>query len=321
MTGQSSRASVIGADHPAARIAWEHLALPALTRRDRLDLFHGTVNVTPLGLPCPSVVTIHDLAFLRFPEQVTAKRYRYLSRTVRSSVKRATGVLAVSEGTKRDIVDLLGVEPGKIVVTPLGVDERFRRIDDAALTHFREQAGIERPFVLFVGTLEPRKNLPRLVEAFTLIAKDVPHDLVVIGPEGWLTSEIHESSARLLDRGRIQFRGFVPDGQLPAWYSASDLFAYPSLYEGFGLPALEAMACGAPVLTSSVSSMPEVVGDAGLTVDPLDSQAISDGMLKVLSEPGLREDLRRRGPERAKRFTWHRTAELTVAAYREAIRR
>jgi glycosyltransferase involved in cell wall biosynthesis len=315
------RPARIKVERPAARIAWEHLALPALTRRDHLDLFHGTVNVVPPGLPCPSVVTIHDLAFLRYPEQVTAKRYQYLSRTIRSSVKRAAQILSVSEATKRDIVELLSVEPEKIAVTPLGVDERFRRIDEAALSHFREQAGIERPFMLFVGTLEPRKNLPRLVEAFTLIASNVPHDLVVIGPEGWLTSEIHESAARLLDRGRIQFRGFVPDGQLPAWYSACDLFAYPSLYEGFGLPPLEAMACGAPVLTSSISSLPEVVGDAAQTVDPLDSQAISAGMLNVLSDANLRDDLRRRGPEQAKRFTWHRTAALTVEAYREAVRR
>jgi glycosyltransferase involved in cell wall biosynthesis len=318
---RSSRPAQISVGHPGARIAWEHLALPALTRRDHLDLFHGTVNVIPLGLPCPSVVTIHDLAFLRFPEQVTAKRYQYLSRTIRSSVKRAARVLSVSEATKRDIVELLYVAPEKIAITPLGVDERFRRIDEDALSHFREQAGIERPFVLFVGTLEPRKNLPRLVEAFTLIASDVPHDLVVIGPEGWLTSEIHGSSRQLLDRGRIQFRGFVPDGQLPAWYSACDLFAYPSLYEGFGLPPVEAMACGAPVLTSSVSSLPEVVGDAALTVDPLDTEAISAGMLRVLSDANLRDDLRRRGPEQAKRFTWQRTAELTVEAYREAVRR
>jgi glycosyltransferase involved in cell wall biosynthesis len=311
----------IPTERPEVRILSEHLALPAFTRRDHLDLFHGTVNVVPPGLPCPSVVTVHDLAFLRFPDQVTKRRYHYLSRTIRGSVKRATRVIAVSEGTKRDIVELLDVAPEKIAVTPLGVDERFRPLEKEALATFRHQAGIEGPFALFVGTLEPRKNLPRLVEAFSMIAEEVPHDLMVIGPEGWLTSEIRETSARLLDRGRLQFRGFVPDGQLPAWYSACDLFAYPSLYEGFGLPALEAMACGAPVLTSCVSALPEVVGDAALPVSPTDVQAIAEGMKRLLLDSELRRDLQRRGIERSKTFTWARTAELTVKLYREAAGR
>jgi glycosyltransferase involved in cell wall biosynthesis len=319
--GEGWRTAPLKTERPAARIAWEHLAIPALTRRDDIDLFHGTVNVVPPRLPCPSVVTVHDLAFLRFPDQVTKRRYRYLSRMIRGSVNRATKVIAVSESTKRDIVELLDVAPEKIAVTPLGVDERFRPLDEEALATFRQQAGIERSFALFVGTLEPRKNLPRLVEAFSIIADDVPHDLVVIGPEGWLTNEIHETSARLLERGRLQFRGFVSDGQLPAWYSACDLFAYPSLYEGFGLPALEAMACGAPVLTSSVSALPEVVGDAALTVSPTDSQTIAEGMRRLLMDSELRRDLRHRGIERSKVFTWARTAELTVEVYREAAGR
>lgn len=317
----SLRTAAIDVERPTARIAWEHLALPMLARRDHLDIFHGPVNAIPLGLPCPSIVTVHDLAFLRFPDQVTAKRYQYLSRTVRASVRRAKRVIAVSEGTKQDIVELLDFAPEKIAVTPLGVDARFQALDEAGLKQFRSQAGIERPYVLFVGTLEPRKNLPRLVEAFSTIASDVPHDLVIIGPEGWLTSNIHESAAQLLEQRRIQFRGFVPDGQLPAWYSACDLFAYPSLYEGFGLPALEAMACAAPVLTSCVSALPEVVGDAALTVDPLDVHAIADGMRQILTNADLRIDLGRRGPERSRQFTWARTAELTVEVYREAAQR
>jgi glycosyltransferase involved in cell wall biosynthesis len=310
----------IRGERPESRVIWEHLGLLALARKDRLDLFHGPVNVVPPGLPCPSVVTIHDLALLRFPEQVTKKRYRYLSRTISASVKRASRVVTVSESTKRDIVELLSTEAEKIAVTPLGVDERFRRLDREGLARFREQAGIEGPFALFVGTLEPRKNLTRLLEAFALIANDVAHDLVVIGPEGWLTSEIHETASRLIKRGRVQFRGFVPDGQLPAWYSACDLFAYPSLYEGFGLPVLEAMACGAPVLTSNDSALPEVVGDAAVTVDPSSVDAIAEGMKRVLTNVELADDLGRRGPYRAKNFTWSRTAELTVAAYREVAR-
>jgi glycosyltransferase involved in cell wall biosynthesis len=312
------RAPVRG-ERPESRILWEHLGLPGLARRDHLDLFHGPVNVVPPGLPCPSIVTVHDLAFMRFPEQVTKKRYQYLSRTLAASVKRASRVITVSESTKRDIVELIEAAPAKISVTPLGVDERFRRLDQDAIEVFRQQAGIERPFVLFVGTLEPRKNLARLIEAFALIANDVPHDLFVIGPEGWLTSGIYETAERLRERGRVQLRGFVPDGQLPVWYSACDLFAFPSLYEGFGLPALEAMACGAPVVASGTSSLPEITGDAGINVDPTDVEAIAEGMRRVLIEPNLASDLSRRGQDRAKTFTWTKTADLTVKAYREAV--
>jgi glycosyltransferase involved in cell wall biosynthesis len=318
LAGSWKRAPV-GGERPESRILWEHLGLPAMARKDKLDLFHGPVNVVPPGLPCPSVVTIHDLALLRFPEQVTKRRYQYLSRTMSASAKRAGRIITISEHTKRDIVELLHVEPEKIAVTPLGVDNRFRPLESGAIAQFRSQAGIERPFVLFVGTLEPRKNLPNLLNAFAFITNDVPHDLVVIGPEGWLTSGIHETAERLQRSGRVQFRGFVPDGQLPAWYSACDLFAFPSLYEGFGLPALEAMACGAPVVTSTTSSLPEVVDAAAIIVDPSNVEAIAGGMRQVLTEPELARDLSRRGQERAKVFTWSRTAELTVDVYREAV--
>jgi glycosyltransferase involved in cell wall biosynthesis len=274
----------------------------------------------PPGLLCPSIVTIHDLALLRFPHQVSKRRYLYLSRKLRSSAKRARRIIAVSESTKNDIVELLDVDPARITVTPLGVDERFHRLDESSINAFRKQVGMERPFVLFVGTLEPRKNLPALLSAFESIADDVPHDLVLIGPEGWLTDEIHEMANFLQRSGRLQLRGFVPDGQLPAWYSACDLFAFPSLYEGFGLPALEAMACGAPVVTSGTSSLPELVGDGAVMIDPTSAEAIAGGLRRVLTTPALSADLSHRGQERAKSFTWRCTAELTVEAYREAVR-
>jgi glycosyltransferase involved in cell wall biosynthesis len=264
-------------------------------------------------------VTIHDLAFLRWPDQVPTRRYRYLSRELTASAKRASRILAVSEATKWDIVERFEIDPAKIVCTPLGVDARFRPVTADALNEFRVAKGIKRPYILSVATLEPRKNLLRLLDAFAMVADLVPHDLVLVGPEGWLMKTIHERLQRSALADRVRVTGFVPDEELPAWYSGADLFAYPSLYEGFGLPPLEAMACGVPVLTSNCSSLPEVVGDAALTVEPTQTEAIADGMSHLLTDESLAADLRLRGPHRAAGFTWERTAALTVAAYREAV--
>jgi glycosyltransferase involved in cell wall biosynthesis len=306
-------------DRPETRLAWEHFALPVASRRARVDLVHGPVNVVPRGLPGPSVVTIHDLAFLRWPDQIPARRYRYLARELTASAKRATRILAVSEATKRDLVERLGIDPAKIACTPLGVDARFRPMVSGKIDEFRVAKGVTRPYILSVATFEPRKNLPRLLDAFAMVADRVPHELVLVGPEGWLTGAIHEQLQRPALADRVRVTGFVPDEELPAWYSGADLFAYPSLYEGFGLPPLEAMACGVPVLTSNCSSLPEVVGDAALMVDPTDTGAIADGILRVLTAQAFATDLRQRGPRRAAGFTWERTAALTVAAYREAV--
>jgi glycosyltransferase involved in cell wall biosynthesis len=305
------------ADNPALRVAWEHAVLPIVARRDRLDLFHGTMNVLPRRLPCPGIVTIHDLAFLRWPEQVPARRHRYLSAGVRDAARRAARIVAVSESTRADVVELMGVDPDRVAVTHLGVDPRFRPPGDGERAAFRERKRIVRPYVLAVGNLEPRKNLPALLRAFALLAPDVPHDLVLVGAEGWLTGEIHATLAALRLGDRVRMTGFVGDDELIAWYGAADLFVYPSLYEGFGLPVVEAMACGVPVVTSNVSSLPEVAGDAAVTVGPRDDDAIADGMRRVLTDAALANDLRRRGWRRAAEFTWGRTAAQTVAVYRE----
>ncbi len=305
-------------ERPTGRALWEQTVLPGLVRRDRVDVLHGPVNVAPLLAPCATVVTVHDLAYLRLPDRLPTGRRRYFAALTRASVRRASRVLAVSESTKRDIVELLGVPPEQIAVTPLAADPSFRPVTGEALEVFLGEQGIVRPFVLSVGTLEPRKNLPTLLRAFARIAAEMPHDLVLAGPEGWMTDEIHETRRRLDLGDRLRFTGYVDAEALPAWYSAADLFVYPSLYEGFGLPPLEAMACGTPVITSDVSSLPEVVGDAGLTVPPTDEMALAEAMRRVLGDPAIGADLRKRGLERAKRFSWEQTAALTVAAYRDA---
>lgn len=317
--GVEARRAWVPTERPPARLAWERAALPILARRDRLSLFHGTVNTLPAALPCPAIVTVHDLALLRWPEQVPARRFRYLSRAIPHAVRRAARVLAVSEATKRDLVELLKVPSEKIAVTPLGVDERFHPVSKVELGGFRERHGLTRPFLLTVCTLEPRKNLPRLLEAFALV-RDTDRQLVIVGPEGWLTGGLRETLERLDLRNRVRLTGFVPDDELPLWYNAADLFVFPSLYEGFGLPVLEAMACGAPVVTSNISSLPEVAGDAAIYVEPESVESIAKGIEAALGNSETRERMSRIGVRRAREFTWRRTAELTAAAYREVLR-
>ena len=317
--GLNGRYTPIPVTNPAIRIGWEMAALPLLTRLNRLGLFHGTVNALPMGLGCPAVVTIHDLALFRWPEQVPRRRYHYLSRAIRSAVKSADRVLAVSEATKADIVELLGVDPRKIAVTPLGVDERFTPPTADRLATFRGQPEMNVPYLLTVGTLEPRKNLPRLLEAFAELKDEIPHRLVLVGPEGWRTGAMQDALTRLDLGDRVHFTGFVRDEQLPLWYAGADVVVVPSIYEGFGLPVVEAMACGAVVVTSNVSSLPEVAGGAALLIDPSSSGSIAEGIRRILDDSGLRIDLRKKGTLRAREFTWQRTAEATVAAYREVL--
>ncbi|HEY7033362.1 MAG TPA: glycosyltransferase family 1 protein [Thermomicrobiales bacterium] len=314
---RSWRRAWVPSDRPPLRIAWEQTALPVAARRDRLDVFHGTMNVLPRSLPCPAVVTVHDLAFLRWPDQVPARRYRYLSVGLKAATKRAARIIAVSASTKSDLVELLAVDPSRITVTHLGVDARFRPPGAEERRALLDRHRLVRPYLLAVGNLEPRKNLPALLRAFARLAPDIPHDLVLIGAEGWLTGEIHATLAALRLGGRVRMTGFVDDDELPVWYGAADLFVYPSRYEGFGLPVVEAMACGTPVVTSNVSSLPEIGGDAALLVDPADEASIADGVRRVLTDPAFAGDLRRRGRHRAAEFTWERTAAQTVAVYRE----
>jgi glycosyltransferase involved in cell wall biosynthesis len=317
--GEQWRRSWWPVDDPFARVAWESSLLPFAARRDRLDLFHGTVNVLPTRLNARSAVTIHDLALLRWPEQTPARRHRYLARAIPAAVKRADRVIAVSEATKADIVELLGVDPVKVAVTHLGVEDRFKPASAKRIKAAREVYGIEEPFVLYVGTLEPRKNLPNLLRAFARIQREIPHTLALAGAEGWKTREFREAVEEVSLGDRLRLLGFVDERDLPALYSAADLFAFPSLYEGFGLPVLESMACGTPVVTSNISSLPEVGGDAALLVEPSDVEGIGQAILSGLTDKELRGRLVAAGKKRAARFTWQATAKATAAAYREAL--
>ncbi|MCO5220779.1 MAG: glycosyltransferase family 4 protein [Thermomicrobiales bacterium] len=302
----------------ALRVGWEQIGLPRAIRAEKVDLFHGTAFALPARLPVPGIVTIHDLAFLRWPEQVPKGRALHLTRAVRSATGNGTRVIAVSEATKQDVIELLNVDADRIDVTPLGVDARFRRSSAEAIADFRKANELTRPFVLAVGNREPRKNLAALVRAFAKIKDSVPHELIHAGGAGWKPDELDRAVAESRLGDRLRFVDFVPHSELPAWYSAADCFVMPSHYEGFGLPLLEALACGAPSIASNRSSLPEVAGDAAYLCNP-DADSIAAALAVVLHDGELRQRLHESGPVRAAEFTWNRTAALTAASYRKAV--
>ena len=304
---------------PLARIAWEQSALALASRR--LDLLHGTVYASPLLAACPTVVTVHDLTFVH--QAAALKRFNrlYLRLITRLSVRRAARVIAVSAHSRRELIDWLALPPDRVVTVPNGVSEEFAPAALSAVEIFRRQHGLPPRFILFIGTLEPRKNLVHLIEAFTR-ARPRLHDethLVIAGSKGWYYEQIFARVAALAERSAIIFPGFVPAEQLPWWYRAATVFVYPSLYEGFGLPVLEAMASGTAVITSNTSSLPEVVGDAAILVDPTDVDALAAAMVRLLNDETLRVQLSAAGVRQAAQFSWQRCAEETVAVYREAL--
>jgi len=301
-------------DRPAVRIAWEQLVGPWATRD--CTVIHGPVNVLPLALARPGVVTVHDLAFVYFPEHYPAAKRWYLRLLTGLSVRRARRVIAVSETTRRDVVRTYGIAPERISTIPNGIDADWRRVDDVELERWRRQQGLPERFLLFVGTVQPRKNLTTLLEAFARLGPEFPWPLFVVGAAGWLDSPIYRRVEDLGLARRVRFTGYVPPEELRYWYSAATIFIYPSLYEGFGLPLLEAMACETPVITSNCSALPEVAGDAAVLVEPTDPLAIAAAIQSLVMDEERRRMLAQAGRERARQFTWERTARETAAVYR-----
>ncbi|MBI3977475.1 MAG: glycosyltransferase family 4 protein [Chloroflexi bacterium] len=304
----------------AMTLIWHRLRLPIPVEAlaGPLDVFHSPSFVLPPVWRAAPVVTIHDLSFLVVPACADPRLVRYLESAVPSAVRRARLILADSQRTAADVAERLGVPSERIRVVPGGVDRRFRRVRDAAgLAAVRQKYRLDLPFVLSVGTLEPRKNLIRLIDAIERVRAShrLPHRLVLAGRIGWLADDL---LARIAASDAVVRLDFVADDDLPALITLADAAAMPSLYEGFGLPVLEAMACGCPVVCSNGSSLPEVAADAARLVDPTDVEAIADGLAAVLTDATLRKRLASAGPAQAARFTWEQTGKLLLAAYREA---
>jgi len=313
--------SRLPATNRAMRILWEQTVLPWSVSQSQADLLHALAFVGPLACPRPMVVTVYDLSFLLFPDAFNRLNRWYLSTMAPLSARRARRVIAISESTKRDLVRLAHVPAERVAVVYPGLEPDMRRVDDpAALAAFRRRHGLPEHFVLFVGTLEPRKNVTALVQAYSVLQRRGvrSHALVLAGSKGWRYESVFAAIEESGVKQDIILPGYVTHDDLPLWYSAADAFVYPSLYEGFGLPVLEAMACGAPVITSNASSLPEVAGDAGLLVAPDDVDGLASAIERVIRSADLGAEMRAQGAARAATFTWERMARATLEVYEKA---
>ncbi len=325
--------------HPP-RHAWaSQFAFSMFLRSLRADLYHIPLNAVPLGMPRPYVVTVHDMSTLIFdPSSVRSRRLRVWR--FRRGLRRATRVIAVSTATRRDIEELLSIAPSRVRVVYNAPDPAFHQPDSAAIACVAEDGGIsyrpeikrtldryqiDYPFLLYAGTIRPQKNIPRMVEAFSVVRAEMDSHplyrglrLIIIGDEISNYQPVRRAVIESRVEHAVRFLGFVPIGTLRVFYQAASLFLFPSLYEGFGLPPLEAMACGTPVVCSRASSLAEVVGDAAVIVNPENVFDIARGIREVLLEPGLRGMMAERGIARAASFDWRRTAAAVLEIYRES---
>jgi glycosyltransferase involved in cell wall biosynthesis len=295
---------------------WEQLVLPYYSRG---KLLFSPANTGPL-LVARQVVTVHDVAFIDRPEGFNPKFRAFYRLLVPRLARRVRAVVTVSAFSRERLIEWARISPSRVHAIHLGVDQRFSPQQMESIEKARNALKVPSPYyILSLGSIEPRKNLPRLLLAWERVQQELPQEmwLVVAGGKGKSTVFNDVEIQKLPPR--VHLTGWVADEFLPALYSGALAFVYPSLYEGFGLPPLEAMACGTPVLASNVTAMPEVVGDAGLLVDPYDVEAIAHGIRRLVEDTALREELRKKGLERAKRFTWERTAELTWAVLEEAM--
>ena len=295
---------------------WTHLRLSWEMWRDPPDVLFVPSHVLPLVHPRRTVVTVHDLGYQTYPQAHTLSQNLYLRWSTRFNARNASRVLADSEATRQDLIRWYNVPEQKIAVVYPGRDETLAPVDDpGVLAATRARYGLAARYLLYVGTLHPRKNLVRLVQAFAATLEQAPKglQLVLAGQKGWLYDEILAQVRKLGLEERVVLTGYVPDEDLPALLSGALAFVYPSLYEGFGFPVLEAMACGTPVVCSDVSSLPEVAGDAALRVDPLDVEALAGALVRVMVEEDLRAGLMTRGMEQIQRFSWQRCAQETLA--------
>lgn len=281
--------------------------------------------VVPPGVKGKSVVIVHDMAYKVCPETVRLKTKRWLQLTLKGSCKRADAIVTVSESSKQDIIKYLKVSPGKITVMPNGVDLRYfhNRYGDKEIVQVKNKYHIQGEYFLYLGTLEPRKNIPNLLLAYKKLL-EINHEeyvpsLVIAGGKGWLFDSIFETVKELNLEKYVLFTGYLEVDEVPKIICGAVAFIFPSIYEGFGMPPLEAMACGTPVITSNLSSLPEVVGDAGILVDPMSTDEICHAMEQIMTDEGLRHDLIERGLARAQRYTWKNSAEILYALYERLL--
>ncbi len=303
------------------RIVWMQSQAPRLLERLQPDVVHFTNGIVPMASPVPVVVTIHDMSLTLYPGHHPPRRVLLNRPLVNLAARRADAIITVSESAKRDIVRSYGLAPGRVHVVHEAAAPAFRPIHDLGeLTRVRRQYGLADRFILYVGTIEPRKNLPKLIEAFARRRRrgDLTHQLVCVGPYGWLSRDIEALLDRLQVNDSVLFTGYVPFHDLAAFYNLAEMFVFPSIYEGFGLPVIEAMACGTPVITGHVAALDEVTGGAVEHVEALEVEAIGDALVRLAQDRDRRQALRRAGLQRAQFFSWARAARETAIVYRHA---
>jgi len=300
--------------------SWQQSRLPFALRTRHIDVFHGLSFTIPIWAPCKTVVTIHDLGYVRATSTVAPDVRRYLSHLAPQAIAKSSAIIVPSEAVREDLSRAYPRHARKARVVPHGVDNMFLQHDHTeSQEEIRQTLGEDRPYILAVGTHEPRKNLARLVEAFRELADVLPHRLIVVGAANNETHIIRDKVEPDLG-SRVRLLGYLPNHELVRYYKGADAFVYPSLFEGFGLPLLEAMASGCPIATSERPCMPEVAGEAAVYFNPLNRSDMRDQIHRLLTHPELREDLRQKGFLRVQGYTWEATASRTYHAYEEALR-
>lgn len=296
----------------------ERLTLSVELTRHNLDIFHATDFIPPRFGAKRHVITVHDLTFLHYPQHKDAEAIRYYNDQIQYAVDRADHILSVSQATKNDLMTLLNVPESKITIQPNGVTPQFKVLDQTFLQAQRSALKLPKKYILTVGTLEPRKNISTLLSAYEKLPKELreTHALLLVGQVGWLFDDTMTRIKTLQEAGyNIIVRSDITDEQLPLVYNLAEVFTFPSYYEGFGLPALEAMACGTPVISSDTSSLPEVIGNAGLFFTPENHEMLAQLLTQVLSDEACQQDLHTKGLDRASQFTWERSAKIALSVY------
>jgi glycosyltransferase involved in cell wall biosynthesis len=304
-----------------SRILWENLILPEVIKKRKIDLLHAAGFTLPGRISCKSVITIFDMTFFTMPQLHLASKVAYFQKMIPVALKKADKIIAISKQTKNDIINIFGVAQDKIRVIYIGAGKEFRVISDKdAVEGIKQKYGLPKKYILFVGTIEPRKNIKGLIHAYEVLKKKgYEHKLVIVGKRGWHYSDIFEAVRRLKLNSDIIFTDYVLGQDLPFIYNGASIFVYPSFYEGFGIPVLEAMSCGIPVVTSGVSSLPEIAGEAALLINPMDIEGISISIDKILRDSHLANALVKKGLDRASLFSIEKLIAETVQVYKEVL--
>jgi glycosyltransferase involved in cell wall biosynthesis len=296
------------------RIFWEQMLFSRQVKKDKIKIFHGPSFMLPVFKPCKSVITVHDLTFVHYPQGFNFSTRLYYKLFFRRSLENADMIIADSEATKKDLMQIYNIPVNKIQTIYLGVDEIFKNVTDKKkIKEVKRKYSLPEKYFLFVGLLSPRKNVRRALKAFAQLHTE--HKFVIVGNKGWLYEPIFKLIEDLNLKERVIFTKYADSEDLPAIYSCAEALIFPSLYEGFGLPIVEAMACGCPVITSNISSMPEVAGDAAILINPYNVEEIKNAMNTIMINKKVRMDLIKKGYENIKRFSWQKMAEKTVKVY------